>query len=76
MYISIGLCSSIAMRMMLSSENARRERGDRDEVITGNDIERIGGEGMARSGKNGVYENVDIARANKGDEWSGFRYSL
>ena len=26
--------------------------------------------------KNGVFESVDDAKREKGDEWSGFRYTL
>jgi hypothetical protein len=48
-------------------ENARRDRGERDEVIEGRDG------GMP---KNGSFKSVEEARLEKGDRWSGFRYSL
>ncbi|KAE9408223.1 MFS general substrate transporter [Gymnopus androsaceus JB14] len=50
-------------------ENARRDRGERDEVIDGivNKNANI---------RNGQYPSVDAARLDKGDDWSGFRYVL
>lgn len=83
-YIGIGLVSSITMRIVLSAENARRQRGERDEVIVragdarvlgvehpGSNIENNGGRT-----KESTYESVEAARVDKGDYWSGFRYSL
>jgi MFS family permease len=68
-YIAIGLISSIVFFVLLKRENARRDRGERDEVIRG--VESNGaGE------KNGVYANVEEAQRAKGDAWSGFRYTL
>jgi hypothetical protein len=52
----------------LRKENARRDRGERDEIIDGDD--EHGYE------VNGRYESVEAARIDKGDEWSGFRYVL
>ena len=55
------------MRIVLSRENARRERGERDEAI---------GE-PSMSPKDGpVYESVEAAKIEKGDQWNGFRYTL
>lgn len=59
-----------------------RDRGERDEVIDGVYLERVGGEKESeaereeRARKNGRFESVDAARMEKGDEWSGYRYML
>ncbi|KAF7436681.1 hypothetical protein PC9H_003514 [Pleurotus ostreatus] len=68
-YIAIGWVCSLVFLILLKRENARRDRGERDEVIEGIDNK------LAHP-KNGTYESVDAARLDKGDEWSGFRYSL
>ena len=67
MYICIGLTASVAIRFLLKAENARRERGERDEVIDGYD----GGLEV-----NGRFGSVGEAKAEKGDLWSGYRYGL
>lgn len=69
-YIAIGWLCSLAFYFLLKRENARREAGERDEVIEGVDNE------YGNAEKNGRYESVEAARMDKGDEWSGFRYSL
>lgn len=68
-YISIGWLSSLLFYFLLKRENARRDVGERDEVIDGID-NKLADE------RNGHFESVQAARAEKGDEWSGFRYSL
>jgi len=68
-YIVIGWLSSLAFFLLLKRENARRDAGERDEIIEGTDSEH-GNE------KNGVFKSVDDARREKGDEWSGIRYAL
>lgn len=68
-YIAIGWLSSLAFYFFLKRENARRDAGERDEVIVGVDNKHA-------DEKNGTYESVEHARMDKGDEWSGFRYSL
>ncbi|PIL31644.1 MFS general substrate transporter [Ganoderma sinense ZZ0214-1] len=68
-YIAIGWLCSLAYYVHLRYENARRDRGDRDEVIKGTDSKRA-------DEKNGRFESVQAARMEKGDQWSGFRYSL
>ncbi|KAF8634477.1 hypothetical protein AX15_000917 [Amanita polypyramis BW_CC] len=68
-YIAIGFISSIVLSVMLRRENARRDRGDRDEVIKGVNNKRA-------NERNGVYCSVEEAQREKGDEWSGFRYTL
>ncbi|EIM92725.1 MFS general substrate transporter [Stereum hirsutum FP-91666 SS1] len=67
-YIAIGFLSSLAYMILLRRENAARDRGDRDEVISSEeDLKRR---------RNGVFVSVEEARREKGDLWSGFRYSL
>lgn len=70
-YIVIGWVSSFALRIVLKAENAKRERGDRDEIIEGAPTG-----GKENNEKAGEYETVEAAREDKGDQWSGFRYSL
>ncbi|KAI0067785.1 MFS general substrate transporter [Artomyces pyxidatus] len=68
-YIAIGFLCSLAYMLVLRRENEARERGDRDEVIEGVDNKRA-------DARNGVYASVEHARRDKGDAWSGFRYTL
>lgn len=70
MYIGLGLISSGSMLFFLRRENARRERGERDEII-GEGVE--GDEVKAK--KNGRYATVSDAKRDKGDAWSGYRYT-
>jgi len=64
-YIAIGWVCSLAYIVFLRRENNARDRGERDEVI-----------GDLGDPKNGRYGNVEDARREKGDMWSGFRYTL
>ncbi|KAG8219717.1 hypothetical protein J3R82DRAFT_685 [Butyriboletus roseoflavus] len=58
----------------LKLENDRRDRGERDEVIGCGDHLR---EDIAmKAAKSGKYESTEAARADKGDAWSGFRYTF
>ncbi len=59
--------SSAICTVALRWENARRDRGERDEVIRG--VVNVNAREI-----NGVYESVEEARRAKGDKWSGFRY--
>ncbi|KAJ8474468.1 hypothetical protein ONZ51_g7199 [Trametes cubensis] len=68
-YIAIGWICSLALYIHLRRENAAKERGERDEVIDGVDNKN------ARE-ENGHFESIEAARMEKGDHWSGFRYSL
>lgn len=68
-YIAFGLVCSLLFYVLLKRENARRERGDRDEVIDGVD-------NKFADERNGRYESIEAARREKGDQWSGFRYTL
>ena len=70
MYIAIALISAASYRFLLKRENDRRERGERDEVIEGVNDDR---QDLA---KNGRYASVEEAKREKGDEWSGYRYTL
>ncbi|KAF9269232.1 MFS general substrate transporter [Marasmius fiardii PR-910] len=67
MYIGLGILSSLAYLIFTKRENARRDRGERDEVIKG----QSGGHE-----RNGTYESVVEAKREKGDDWSGYRYTL
>jgi hypothetical protein len=71
MYICFGLIASVALIILLKRENARRDRGERDEIIE-NQVETHD----PRNEKNGRYATVDEAKKDKGDEWSGYRYVL
>ncbi|EJT99766.1 MFS general substrate transporter [Dacryopinax primogenitus] len=72
-YICIGFISTVVMMIGLKRENAARERGEKDEVIEG---ERPVGEKAVGDAKNGVYETVEDAKRDKGDQWSGYRYVI
>jgi len=71
MYIGIGITASVTYLFLLKRENERRGRGERDEIIenqpethdTGNEI-------------NGRYATVEEAKREKGDKWSGYRYTI
>jgi len=68
-YILVGFVCTVILMFGLKRENACRDRGERDEVIVGVDNPHA-------DERNGCYESVDAARTDKGDNWSGFRYSL
>ncbi|KAF8951108.1 major facilitator superfamily domain-containing protein [Flammula alnicola] len=68
-YIAIGFLSSLLYHILLKRENARRDRGERDEIIDGIDNKQA-------HERNGRYASVEEARIAKGDRWSGFRYTL
>ena len=70
-FVGFGLTGSTILCFLLRSENKRRDRGERDELIKV-DGKVIGG----GDPKNGVYESVEEAKRDKGDEWSGYRYIL
>jgi len=70
MYIGLGLVSTLIMIFFLDRENKARERGERDEVIGD-------GDGDDKSiKKNGRFATVSDAKREKGDAWSGYRYTL
>ncbi|OBZ73553.1 hypothetical protein A0H81_06343 [Grifola frondosa] len=70
MYIGIGLITSVVYLLLLRRENAKRERGERDEIILGVNDNRTD------LAQNGTYASVAEAKREKGDEWSGYRYTL
>lgn len=69
-YIAIGWVSSLLYLILLKRENARRDAGLRDEVIDGANAKR------GEASVNGRFASVEDARREKGDSWSGFRYTL
>ena len=72
-YIAIGWLSSLVYFVFLRRENAKRETGERDEVIRG--VDGVDSK-CVNDERNGVYESVEEAKREKGDERSGFRYTL
>ncbi|KAK0501550.1 MFS general substrate transporter [Armillaria luteobubalina] len=68
MYIGLGMISSIVCLFLLDRENKKRDRGERDEII--GDITITGNE------KNGRFATLADAKREKGDRWSGYRYTL
>jgi hypothetical protein len=65
--------SSTVYYVVLRRENARRDRGERDELIEGADAKDRDGAGAAANGR---FASVEEAKREKGDEWSGYRYTL
>ena len=70
MYIGIGMICTILYIIVLKRENAKRNAGERDEIIEGVNDDR---QDLA---KNGTFASVNDAKREKGDEWSGYRYTL
>ena len=68
-YIAIGWLSSALYLILLKRENRKRGQGLRNEVIDGVYDEYA-------QEKNGHFTTVEEAMNEKGDEWSGFKYSL
>ncbi|KAF9569886.1 MFS general substrate transporter [Agrocybe pediades] len=68
-YIAMGLICSVVFFVFLKRENAIRDRGERDEIIEGVDNKHA-------HERNGRYHSVEEAKTLKGDDWSGFRYTL
>lgn len=86
LYIGLGFIFSVLNYVYLRRENAARNRGDRDEVID-SEPEYTAGIGVlrekegeeareARAMKNGRFATVADAKREKGDAWSGYRYTL
>jgi hypothetical protein len=69
MYIMFGIIASTTYHFALRAENARRDRGERDEIIGKTDDSQL-------NEKNGRFDTVEDAKREKGDEWSGYRYIL
>lgn len=70
MYIAIGLVSAVVYRVLLKRENDRRERGERNEIIEG-----VNGHEKELA-PNGRFDSVEDAKREKGDAYSGYRYTL
>ena len=70
-YIGIGFVCSLTFLYLLRKENGRRERGERDEIIIG-----VNDEKPNVNPKNGRFESVEEAKREKGDGWSGYKYTL
>ena len=75
MYIGIGFTCALVFRYFLARENAARQRGDRDEIIE-NATAGVDEKGMKGHERNGRFATVEDAKREKGDEWSGYRYTL
>ena len=61
---------------MLKAENGRRARGERDEVIGQEGDRKLSTDQRKKGVDVQVYESVEAAKIDKGDCWSGFRYTL
>ena len=75
MYIGIGFICSVSFLFLLRNENAKRERGERDEVIVGVNDKQDEINGGVLERKNGKYDSIADAKREKGDTWSGYRYT-
>ncbi|PPQ78684.1 hypothetical protein CVT25_010705 [Psilocybe cyanescens] len=71
MYIVFGIISSSVFIVLLKRENARRDRGERNEYIEDQPETHD-----PANEKNGRFATVDDAKREKGDEWSGYRYTI
>ncbi|KAF8967756.1 MFS general substrate transporter [Flammula alnicola] len=71
LYIGIGLAATTTYLLLLKRENARRERGERNEIIDDLPETHIAG-----NEKNGRFTTVNEAKREKGDNWSGYRYTI
>ncbi|THV02517.1 MFS general substrate transporter [Dendrothele bispora CBS 962.96] len=68
MYIAFGIIFSLIYMFFLRRENMKRDRGERDEII--------GGDPSTGHEKNGRYDSIADAKREKGDDWSGYRYTM
>jgi hypothetical protein len=71
LYIAIGIIASTTFLVLLKKENARRDRGERDEYIEDQPETHL-----PQNEKNGRYATVGDAKREKGDKWSGYRYTI
>ncbi|KAF9485449.1 MFS general substrate transporter [Pholiota conissans] len=71
LYIGIGIIASSTFLIFLKRENARRERGERDEWIENQPETHL-----PQNEKNGRFATLADAKREKGDQWSGYRYTL
>ncbi|TFK56973.1 MFS general substrate transporter [Heliocybe sulcata] len=68
-YLAIGWICSLIFFFYLRYENAKKAAGARDEVVEGVDNKNA-------DPRNGTFASVEDARREKGDRWSGFKYTL
>ncbi|KAK0214779.1 MFS general substrate transporter [Armillaria fumosa] len=68
MYIGLGIIFTLIYLYFANKENKRRERGERDEII--------GDEDAQGNESNGRFVTVEAAKREKGDAWSGYKYTL
>ncbi|KZT58300.1 MFS general substrate transporter [Calocera cornea HHB12733] len=68
LYVLLCFTGTAVMMVFLKRENDARDRGERSETI--------GMKGDGPENRNGTFETVGQAKLMKGDEWSGFRYTL
>lgn len=73
-YLSLGFIVTLVLIILMHRENNKRERGERDELILSEDRKLDGERGLGK--RNGVFETMECARREKGDNWSGYRYQL
>ncbi|KAF8159420.1 MFS general substrate transporter [Crassisporium funariophilum] len=71
MYIAFGLIASTTYLLLLKQENARRDRGERNEIIEDQPETHD-----PLNEKNGRFATIDAAKREKGDKWSGYRYTV
>lgn len=65
------------MRVVLKAENDRRARGERNERILSTESEKqVEIEGQRGMKDTNTFETIDEARREKGDMYSGFKYTL
>ncbi|EAU87174.2 hypothetical protein CC1G_05863 [Coprinopsis cinerea okayama7 len=83
MYLALGMIFSGLYLFLLKMENARRDRGERDEIIGGDPsttttttTTTTTSSGDSKWSKNGSFATVAEAKREKGDLWSGYRYVL
>ena len=72
----MGLICSFSFLFLLRNENAKRARGERDEVIVGINDKQDETNGGILKQNNGQFTSVAEAKREKGDAWSGYRYTL
>ncbi|KAK4704655.1 MFS transporter, ACS family, pantothenate transporter, partial [Phenoliferia sp. Uapishka_3] len=70
-YIGLGVLSNLVYWYFTKKENDARDRGERDEAIGGVPLAK--GELRDGKGHGGWYATIQDAKADKGDNWSGYR---
>lgn len=66
LYIGIALFSSIALKFFLDRENARRDRGDRDELIAGVNDQTVSSLSIRHSLELQLNDSVFTVHVNEG----------